>query len=115
AAHQYDDYVRGSELYQTMVQELLARINITKDDRVLSLAAGTGLDARAVVDAGAAAVFGLDRSLSMTTAAKEVNADHKNMHFVQADAAVIPFASAAFDVVLINAAGNYLWESIYPL
>lgn len=115
AAQQYDEYVQQSLLYQTMVRELLARVPIQKGDQVLCLAAGTGLDAQAVLAAGAGAVFGLDRSWSMSKVAHTSKPTESPLHFVQADAAVIPFADASFDVVLINAAGNYLWETIYPL
>lgn len=114
-ARQYDEFVRRSPLYQNLVQELMKRVSITKGDRVLCLASGTGLDARAASAAGADAVFGLDRSLSMIAAAREVSDMATNLHFVQADAAAIPYPKAHFDVVLINAAGNYLWENIYPL
>ena len=51
----------------------------------------------------------------MIAAAREVNGAGTNLHFVQADAAAIPYPKEHFDVVLINAAGNYLWENIYPL
>jgi ubiquinone/menaquinone biosynthesis C-methylase UbiE len=114
-AHQYDAFVRISPLYRNLVQELTARVHITKGDRVLCLASGTGLDARAVAEAGANSVFGLDRSLSMVAAAREVSEVDANVHFLQADAAVIPFPNEYFDVVLINAAGNYLWDYLYPL
>jgi SAM-dependent methyltransferase len=97
------------------VQELMARVSITKGDKVLCLASGTGLDARAASAVSADAVFGLDRSLSMIAAAREVNGAGTNLYFVQADAAAIPYPKEHFDVVLINAAGNYLWENIYPL
>jgi ubiquinone/menaquinone biosynthesis C-methylase UbiE len=114
-ARQYDVFVRRSPLYQNLVQELLARVRITSGDRVLCLAAGTGLDARAVAAAGANVVFGLDRSLSMVAVAREASDGGANVHFVQADAVTIPFPKEHFDVVLINAAGNYLWDHIHPL
>jgi len=98
-----------------LVHALLERIQITKGDKVLCLASGTGLDARAASQAGAAAVFGLDSSSSMVAVAREVSDVGANVHFVQADAAVIPFPNEYFDRVLINAAGNYLWDNLYPL
>ena len=114
-ARQYDRYVRESSLYQHLVHELLQRVGITKHDRVLCLAAGTGLDARAAWEASGVPVFGLDRSLAMAAAAREVNDAGADVHMVQADAAALPFPQQHFDVVLINAAGNYLWDSIFPL
>jgi len=60
-------------------------------------------------------VFGLDSSSSMVAVAREVSDVGANVHFVQADAAVIPFPNEYFDRVLINAAGNYLWDNLYPL
>jgi ubiquinone/menaquinone biosynthesis C-methylase UbiE len=114
-AQQYDAFVRLSPLYRNLVQALLERIHITKGDRVLCLASGTGLDARAASEAGAAAVFGLDSSSSMVAVAREASDVGANVHFVQADAAVIPFPNEHFDRVLINAAGNYLWDNLYPL
>lgn len=114
-AQQYDEYVRLSPLYQNLVRELMARVSITKEASVLCLASGTGLDARAASAAGANPVFGLDSSQSMVAVAKEVGDVGANVHFVQADAAVIPFPNEHFDVVLINAAGNYLWDQLYPL
>src|SRR5262245_51236534 len=114
-AQQYDEYVRLSPLYRNLVQALLERAQITKGDRVLCLASGTGLDARAASEAGAASVFGLDSSPSMVAVAREAHDVGANVHFVQADAAVIPFPKGHFDRVLINAAGNYLWDHMYPL
>ena len=114
-AQQYDTFVRLSPLYRNLVHALLERIQITKGDKVLCLASGTGLDARAASRAGAAAVFGLDSSSSMVAVAREVSDVGANVHFVQADAAVIPFPNEYFDRVLINAAGNYLWDNLYPL
>jgi len=114
-AQQYDTFVRLSPLYRNLVHALLERIQITKGDKVLCLASGTGLDARAASQAGAAAVFGLDSSSSMVAVAREVSDVGANVHFVQADAAVIPFPNEYFDRVLINAAGNYLWDNLYPL
>ncbi len=114
-ARQYDEFVRLSPLYRNLVQELMDRVRITKGDSVLCLASGTGLDARFASEAGADPVFGLDRSLPMVAAAREVNDVGANLHFVQADAAAIPFPKEHFDVVLINAAGNYLWDNIYPI
>ena len=114
-AQQYDAFVRVSPLYRNLVDALLERIQITKGDRVLCLASGTGLDARAASEAGAAAVFGLDSSSSMVAVAREASDVGANVHFIQADAAIIPFPNEHFDKVLINAAGNYLWDTIYPL
>ena len=114
-AQQYDTFVRLSPLYRNLVHALLERIQITKGDKVLCLASGTGLDARAASQAGAAAVFGLDSSSSMVAVAREVSDIGANVHFIQADAAVIPFPKEHFDRVLINAAGNYLWDNLYPL
>ncbi len=114
-AQQYDEFVRLSPLYRNLVQELMQRVSITTGDSVLCVASGTGLDARAAAEAGADTVFGLDKSLSMVAVAREVSDVGANVHFVQADAAVIPFPKEYFDVVLINAAGNYLWDDIYPL
>src|SRR5689334_22338110 len=51
-AQQYDAYVRGSPLYQNLVRELLARAGIRQGNTVLCLACGTGLDARAALEAG---------------------------------------------------------------
>src|SRR3954451_23445433 len=79
------------------------------------MAAGTGLDARAGGQAGADTVFGLDRSPAMGAVARQMSDVAANVHFIQADAAAIPFPNEHFDVVLINAAGNYLWDNIYSL
>jgi ubiquinone/menaquinone biosynthesis C-methylase UbiE len=114
-AQQYDTFARVSPLYRNLVHALLEHISITNDDRILCLASGTGLDARAAFEAGAAAVFGVDSSPSMVAVAREVSDVGTNVHFVQADAAVIPFPREHFDKVLINAAGNYLWDTMYPL
>jgi ubiquinone/menaquinone biosynthesis C-methylase UbiE len=114
-ARQYDAFVRLSPLYRNLVQELIERVRIRKGDSVLCMAAGTGLDARAAAEAGADVVFGLDRSQSMLAVARETSDVAANVHFIQADAAAIPFPNAHFDVVLINAAGNYLWDNIYSL
>jgi ubiquinone/menaquinone biosynthesis C-methylase UbiE len=114
-ARQYDKFVRLSPLYRNLVQELMERVRITKGDSVLCIASGTGLDVRAAAEAGADPVFGLDRSQSMVAVAREMSDLDANVHFIQADAAAIPFPNEHFDIVLINAAGNYLWDNIYPL
>jgi ubiquinone/menaquinone biosynthesis C-methylase UbiE len=114
-AQQYDAFVRLSPLYRNLVQELIDRVRITQGDSVLCMAAGTGLDARAAAQAGADRVFGLDRSQSMVAGARQMSDVAANVHFIQADAAAIPFPKEHFDVVLINAAGNYLWDNIYTL
>jgi ubiquinone/menaquinone biosynthesis C-methylase UbiE len=115
SARRYDEFVRLSPLYQNLVQELIARVKITKGAKVLCLASGTGLDARAALEAGAESVVGLDRSLSMIAAAREASSPDTHLRFIQSDAAVIPFPNEHFDIILINAAGNYLLDNIYPL
>jgi ubiquinone/menaquinone biosynthesis C-methylase UbiE len=114
-AQQYDAFVRVSPLYRNLVQELIERSKIGKGDRVLCLASGTGLDARAASEAGAESVIGLDRSMSMVTVAREMSGAGAKLRFLQGDAAAIPFPDQHFDVVLINAAGNYLWDNIYSI
>lgn len=114
AARQYDDFVRQSPFYQHLVTELLTRVSITPDDRVLCLAAGTGFDARIIAEAGAGLVVALDRSPTMLAVASERHDVDAAVAFVQADAATLPFPAQSFDVVLMNAAGNYLWPALYP-
>lgn len=76
----------------------VAAVDARPGEKVLDLAAGTGVSTQPFVDAGAFAVP-CDLSLGMLKVGKE---RLPHLPFVQADALQLPFGDAAFDAVTIS-------------
>ncbi|SLN34276.1 Demethylrebeccamycin-D-glucose O-methyltransferase [Roseovarius litorisediminis] len=84
--------------------ELVATADVSSDDRVIDVACGTGVVARAAAarSSDAANVTGADVSIGMLDAAERFAADAglDRIAWVECDAANIPLPDASFDVAL---------------
>lgn len=80
---------------------MVAAVGATRDDRVLDVATGTGLVARALVERYGCAVVGLDQSLDMLAGARRALAARpavaERVELVRGEAERLPFADAEFD------------------
>jgi demethylmenaquinone methyltransferase/2-methoxy-6-polyprenyl-1,4-benzoquinol methylase len=80
---------------------LAAAVRPGPEDRVLDVATGTGLVARALVRAGGCRVVGLDQSEEMLARARELAARDrslaKRVSFVRGEAERLPFGDSEFD------------------
>jgi demethylmenaquinone methyltransferase/2-methoxy-6-polyprenyl-1,4-benzoquinol methylase len=77
-----------------------AALKLRRGDRVLDVAAGTGVSTAELAKSGAAAVAS-DFSLGMLRAGAR-RRDRQHLPFVAADALHLPFADASFDAVTIS-------------
>lgn len=84
---------------EPMARDLIARAALQPADRVLDVACGTGIVARLAghVVAGRGSVAGLDANAAMLAVARTAGPD---IEWYEAPAEQMPFADAAFDVVL---------------
>jgi ubiquinone/menaquinone biosynthesis C-methylase UbiE len=115
-AFAYDEYVRTSVMYQSLYKQLVEWAQIEKNATVLSLAAGTGGDARAAIAAGAAKVVCIDNSSAMIEAGKKINEHDSRLEFRLGEVTTVPEDLVGkVDVVQINAAGEYLLDLIYDV
>jgi len=104
ATHYAVAYGAAAEAYARILDATLAPVarrvvelaDVGAGDRVLDLASGTGLVARAAVAAGAS-VVGVDISPGMVALARTLAPPPTE--FLVGDAAQLPFESASFDVV----------------
>lgn len=80
--------------------DLVARTGLRDGDRVLDVACGTGIVARAVAATGVSAgrLTGLDMTPGMLAVAERVAGD-AGTEWVQGDATAMPFEDGAFDVL----------------
>lgn len=107
-AIEYDRHTFDSPLYQGLASNLLGLAEIKSGEKVLCLAAGTGLDARKATEMGGE-VIGLEKATAMILAAKKVKSKWSLINsLIQGEAEVLPLPSNHFDIVMINAAGEYL-------
>ena len=95
---------RGGEDYESscvpamfgpLAERLLDAAVLLAGERVLDIACGTGVVARAAVRRGAAAVTGVDRNGAMLGVARRTTPEAT---FVEADAAALPLPDGAFDL-----------------
>ncbi|MCA9294263.1 MAG: bifunctional demethylmenaquinone methyltransferase/2-methoxy-6-polyprenyl-1,4-benzoquinol methylase UbiE [Phycisphaerales bacterium] len=94
---------------QAWRREAVRMAHVTKTDRVLDVACGTGDLSRAFADAGAAHVTGLDFTQEMLDIAKTkrlvkrgtLRSGKPVIDYVQGDAMRLPFADKTFDIVSI--------------
>lgn len=107
-----DDYSRNSQLQSGWAGELLGKLALQGDERILDLGCGDGrttaiLAAR--LPAGSA--VGIDSSAEMIALAREhfPAESHPTLRFQLADAGSLPFAGA-FDVVFSNAALHWVLD-----
>lgn len=87
------------------LDRLLEHLRLQAEDRVLDVATGTGFTAAREAEA-AGLIIGLDLTLGMLREAKRLN-EAETIRWVVGDAAALPFASAAFDVVTVRRAPHH--------
>src|SRR5689334_24778163 len=95
AAATYDGFAGATRLF---VPALVQAAGTKPGVRLLDIACGTGIAARAAAEAGAR-VTGLDFSAAMLASARRLN---PNLEFQAGDAEALPFADASFDAVISN-------------
>ena len=90
-----------NRLFTTESEWLFERLPLTEDDLVLDVAAGTGHVARRMAPK-VRAVVAIDATEAMLEAGRieAKRAALKNVVFMQADAASLPFLDASFDIVV---------------
>jgi SAM-dependent methyltransferase len=81
-------------------RELCRAAGISSKDRVLDAACGPGTAAGAARELGAAQVVGFDYAPMMVTVAREEAAGRHGLTYLVGNALALPFAEAAFDVVI---------------
>jgi len=99
------DYHASSSAQKEWADELLAKLSLAGDERVLDLGCGDGkVTARIADELPGGTVVGVDLSQEMIEFAREhfPREEHPNLSFAQADARELSFAGA-FDVVFSNA------------
>lgn len=106
------DYHRSSPAQALWAKELIARLGLAGNDRVLDIGCGDGKItaeiARNLVDGQ---VTGVDSSPDMIRFAREhfLPGEYRNLTFMEADARALPFAEE-FDVVFSNAALHWIFD-----
>ena len=95
AASTYDGFAGATRLF---VPALVQAAGAEPGMRLLDIACGTGVAARAAADAGAR-VTGLDFSPAMLVMARSL---HPGIDFHAGDAEALPFADARFDAAIAN-------------
>ncbi len=98
AAELYERHL-ASAVTGLWASDLVERVDVRAGDRVLDVACGTGVVARAAADRVGAAghVAGLDINPAMLAVARSQGSE---VDFVQGSAGALPFDDASFDVVL---------------
>lgn len=112
AAQAYQDHL-VPVIFEPMAAALVAAAGVSPGDRVLDVACGTGVVARAAAQAvgGDGEVVGIDRNPDMLTVARDVaSATGVPVRFEQAEAESLPFEDATFDVVLCQQALQFVTD-----
>lgn len=92
----YDAVFRNLEGFQTGGERLVEDV-VSEGDRVLDLGCGTGINFRHILGRKAQPV-GLDLNFQMLKKArKSARREGRDVHVLQADATVLPFATGSFD------------------
>lgn len=98
----------ASEMHRWQAQRAAQLLDLQPGQRVLDVATGTGLAARAAVElAERTTVIGIDVSRRMLEIARD-KSDPRRCRFVQADAQRLPFRAAVFDALVCVAAIPYI-------
>lgn len=104
------DYNKSSHAQQLWAQELIAKLGLRGNERVLDIGCGDGkVTAAITASVPQGAVTGIDSSPEMIRFAREhfPHSTHPNLTFVQMDAGHIVFQEE-FDVVFSNAALHWI-------
>ena len=86
--------------FRHFADDLVARAGLLEGDRLLDVACGTGVVARAAIASGVrlGRIAGLDMTPGMLAVAARV-AGETGAEWIEGDATAMPFQDAAFDVV----------------
>jgi ubiquinone/menaquinone biosynthesis C-methylase UbiE len=102
-----------NRLFTTDSEWLFERLPLDPGDLVLDVAAGTGHVARAIAPR-VRAVVAVDATAAMLEAGRK-EADLRNLVFMRADAASLPFLDGSFDVVVSRFAVHHFEDPVVPL
>lgn len=105
-AKRYDDHARRR--FRRIAKVAIGLAGVTRKDRILDVACGSGLVGRVLKETGLPEPVGLDISSALLQLAPL-------QHRVAADALAMPFPENAFDVVLCNAGLQMLEDSYQGL
>jgi trans-aconitate methyltransferase len=105
-----DDYHRHSSAQAGWARELIAKLDLSGDERVLDLGCGEGkVTAEIAAGLPSGSVLGLDLSGEMIAFARSIYPaeQYRNLRFVEGDMLDLPF-DREFDVVFSNAALHWV-------
>jgi malonyl-CoA O-methyltransferase len=105
AASHYRDF---ADIQDVIARELVVRANVARDMSVLDVGAGDGRMAQVLIDAGAH-VIAVDGAWGMASLGLRRS---PHAAWLQADAALLPFASRSFDTVISSSV--YQWVDDLP-
>lgn len=117
AADAYEAYLVPA-IFEPMARRLVAEADVAPGDRVLDVACGTGIVARAsAARVGATgSVTGVDINPDMLATADRASADvTPRIDWQQADAAALPFDDDTFDVTLCEEAVQFFTDRVAVL
>jgi len=107
---------RYNRVFTTDAEWIFDRLELTGDELLLDVAAGTGHAARQLAPSVRAAIA-LDATKAMLRTGK-AHAEHAgltNVAFVQGDAAALPFEDGSFDVVVSRFAVHHFADPAAPI
>lgn len=103
-----EDYARASSEQQKWARELIGKLGLKGEERVLDIGCGDGkVTAEIAARVPKGRVTGVDNSTAMIQLARGRHADAVNLEFSIADARALPFREG-FDVVFSNAALHWV-------
>src|SRR5205823_12158053 len=89
---------------------LVSRVDVGRESRVLDVATGTGLVARAVTSRYGCAVVGVDQSAGMLAVAR--SRSDGRIEFVEAHAEALPFGDGEFDALTFTYLLRYVADPV---
>jgi ubiquinone/menaquinone biosynthesis C-methylase UbiE len=103
---------RGADPQQrAMRRAFLGEIELPENARLLEVGCGTGVLTRVLAAVPKVeSIVGVDIAPSLLETARELATDLPNVRFEQADARALPFADAAFDVVIFDSTLSHVPE-----
>jgi trans-aconitate methyltransferase len=103
------DYARNSSIQQTWARELIAKLKLRGDERMLDIGCGDGkVTAEIAAQIPRGSLLGIDNSPDMVGYAK-ASYEGGNLRFAVADASALPFGGE-FDVVFSNACLHWIYD-----
>ncbi len=106
------DYARSSSAQQQWVRELIAKLHLKGNERLLDIGSGDGkVTAEIASLLSTGSVVGLDNSTEMVTLAQASfpRNEHPNLEFLLGDASLLAFVDE-FDVIFSNATLHWIMD-----